>query len=1145
MINLIVPPALRRCLLIGLAPVVSAVAGGLEYPLRSDTPFKTERASLVEGQTSNDERRLPAAATSGAAIPNATLVQLERSGLQFSVKLDGPSTIGFPVRDANDFSEVSFWVRVEDARPGTLRLRLLDARGLAFQTDVAPVPVTWTRITKRLDEFDPVDESPAGRATNMTLPLSEIAVAFQPAKVLADASMRIHLGSFSFGNGDPQARKTYPYGPGARVFLVRDDDRFPDYSRFLPPDLEKTHYLAVVYEGGDDTPYKFFDKSDKFQLARKGGGQLVFRDKDRLCLVQQGKGEFDGRYRFGTIKTDKIKLGGGEILQVDYAALGLTAAQGANRLLLEFTDGSSVSITDEFPLVADGTRQLVRYRLPAETSGRSLASLRVNFGNSREDWAEVDIHAIALLHPHVNNRLDADKILAAPPRHDVRVEVAQGVPVISIDGRRLNGMGFADQHSANATDKDWDAMLNQIDCEDPIARLVIPLTEDIYLHASPAIWKGPDYFDYSYLDEQMRKLLSVSPGAKVMIYLQIDGSKWWNYRNPAAVGIDALRGVPDFLSDEWKTDLRDAIRQFIAYIQTQSYAETIIGYQIWGGGSLDTNVEINDGSPRALARFRDFLRKKYGTDTALQQAWGNRSVTLDAAMPDTLISDKHPYDRGHRMSLLVDPSRRHYLDTYEFRSHASQQNLINISEYIKEATHGRAITGARVGNFIGGQWIRLKKGFVDTNYEPGIDLLLQSPAFDLIELQEPYPGRSLGYDGGIGTPNAPQLGMALHGKLIMVQNDYPWGYNTEASMDERSKHTRRVYTHAIMTGLYPYEWRVAKHRYTFDHPKLLEEYRRIAPVFQKAVQKDRESVAEVAMVVDLDYKKYLGTDPVFISPPRAVALFDVARYTWPRAGMPFDMLFLDQIADARPYKVYVFFHTLELTPEKKRVVETLVREKGAVAIFIWADFLMNGDKMDTAAMSDLIGMTVRMASEDRHWSFRPAPWVYREMNPSSLYPLGDIERFQHQGWQPGRPRPSDNYYSPSFVVEDGDARPIAFYKGTDDVAIALKKVGRGTSIYNAGATISPSLLRYAGKLAGCFQYLDTEDTLLANKSFVSIHAGSSGDVNLALPAKTALYEVFTGREFLADTHFKIPVQKDETYLFFRGSRDEWEAIKTP
>lgn len=255
-----------------------------------------------------------------------------------------------------------------------------------------------------------------------------------------------------------------------------------------------------------------------------------------------------------------------------------------------------------------------------------------------------------------------------------------------------------------------------------------------------------------------------------------------------------------------------------------------------------------------------------------------------------------------------------------------------------------------------------------------------------------------------------------------------------------------------------------------------------------------------------------------------------------------DHTYDDQLADARPYKLYVFFHTLELTPEKKALVENLVREKGAVAIFIWADFLMSSHGMDIAGMSETIGMDIAFTGDARHWKLKPEEWFLRQMNPSALYPLGDIDRFQHQGWQPGKPRPSDNFYAPTFKVVDTAARAIATYEGTTDVAIAVKPVGKGTSIYSAPATLSPSLLRYAGELAGCFRYIDTEDALFVNESFVFIHAGRSGNINLTLPEAGMLYEVFSGKEYPASARFTIPVGKDETYLFFRGSADEWQEL---
>lgn len=1085
---------------------------------------------------------------SNIALPkdgNATLYHLEKDSVLFSLQLNGPASITIPMKPQSGFDIINIRARLINPVPGTLKILAEDSSGKMFEATCLSVSSAtrgneWKDLSCRLEDFSAAGKSPSGRQEKFNEPLQRLALRFSPSKEEPGKNVLLKLDSVSFTRQDPRGTFAYPLGNRSRMAVDREHLEMPKDT--VSPNLPGTHYMAMIYECGDDAPYTWYDKTDKFILFGDNVCQLAYQDKDSkaLCLAAYGpSAKFSGKYKIGTIVTDKLKMYGGELFFLDIKTTEKNLVPDSVKLFLEFTDATKLPIPVDTNMVSAGKRHSIKVELPEKFSGKKLAFLTVEFKNQDGKWGEMDLFTLSVARRKVNNRIDADQILKMPPRHNVRVEQHHGKPVIMIDNEPITGMGFANQSTCQASDEYWDNMLNKINCRTPLGRLVIPTTEDIYLLATPHIWIGPDHFDFSYLDTEMNRLSKLSPESKFILYIQLEGVKWWNYLHPRSAGVDFKRGVPDYMSPEWKKDMRDMIRQCIAHIQTQPYAEAIIGYEIWGGPSLDNNVEINDATPQALERFRTFLKNKYQTVSALRSAWKDSKVGFDNAAPQPLISGKYPYRRD-AMTLLVDPSRRAYLDNYEFRSNTYQQMIIDACEAIKEATHNRALTGARTGNFIGGQWCSFDRGFPDTNYEPGIDLLLKSPYFDLFELQEPYPGRALGYDGGIGTPNIPADGAAMHNKLIIVQNDYPWGYNLNLGIDEQRKHTRRVYSHAIMSGLYPYEWCVGPSHYRLDKPGVLEEYRQIVPVFEKALQVDRSSVAETAFVCDLNYKKYLGYDSLFKGPARTVSLFDVSRYTWSRAGLPFDFLFIDQIEQARPYKLYVFFHTYELSDKNRKLIEDMVRNKGCVAIFIWADFLLDGKSADPVAMSNLIGMNIDLLPQEKSWKLKASRWFERQEKTSELYPIGDVRRFQHQGWQPSQAVPSNNTYSPSFVVKDPAANPIAYYEGTKDVAAAVKKVGKGWCIYSAAATLSPSVLRYAGKLAGCFEYTGTEDAFLANKSLIFIHSGDTHAVKLKLPEKQSLYEVYSGKELSEATEFELNVEKGQTYLFFRGSQKQWE-----
>ena len=140
----------------------------------------------------------------------------------------------------------------------------------------------------------------------------------------------------------------------------------------------------------------------------------------------------------------------------------------------------------------------------------------------------------------------------------------------------------------------------------------------------------------------------------------------------------------------------------------------------------------------------------------------------------------------------------------------------------------------------------------------------------------------------------------------------------------------------------------------------------------------------------------------------------------------------------------------------------------------------------------------------------------------------------------------DFSFFPSFSVQAGaGVQPIATYAGEPNrIAVAEKSLLAGGSvIYSASPNLPPGLIRYAIHEAKAFQYTNTEDVLYLDQSFVALHTMAQGQIQLNLPVASALYEVFRGMEYPPSTHQSISVEANQTYLFFRGSQMDWNAVQ--
>lgn len=826
----------------------------------------------------------------------------------------------------------------------------------------------------------------------------------------------------------------------------------------------------------------------------------------------------------GSYRTGDRKLFSGDRLELTF-----TGKAQPEEFLAELSGGQPLrwGKTEARPFSGTAVKQretaTLSLTVPKEWDGRWLRKLLIRTA------APITLHRLEIFRAPKNTRLDADRILAAPPRHQVKVTPFHGVPQITIDGVPFNGLGFGSFiHQQYGSYPD---MLGKTGYR--LAYFVVNLGEDILTKWNTPSWLGPDHFDFSAIDQQAEKLLNISPEVKIILQVQLDGAQWWTLAHPEDGGIHGREGVPDYQSEAWKRDCRDAVRQMVAHVQSSAYGANVIGYELFNGISMDCNFEVNDATPGALARFRAYLRERYGSEAALRKAWKDPGVTFGSATPETLPEYAARHPEWKAQLLADDPSKMaRYFDSKRFRELTFQKTILDFARWIKEATHNRALAGARTGDFMANQWNLPAAGIEENDCNP-VDLLLEAPEFDFFDIQPPYLGRHrLGTQGG-GVPHLPVRSVALRNKLLVVQDDVP--HLVKPAPDRRTllEMKRLVNCYSLFNGAYPYQFQMSHYR--LNTPWLLEEDCRSLQIYEKAVGLDRGSVAETAIVLDLDYQRFLGMDREMRGPSRTAALLDHLKWTWNRAGIAYDLILLQDLPKARDYKLYIFANTFDGSPEKRRIVADAVRNSGKVALFLWADGYFGASRRGTEPMRGLCGIGIRASETPRSWAMTPSAALTEPV--SELFPLGRLT-----DTAPGEVGAADWKYAPGFTVADRAATPLALFTDSSDVAAAVKKFPGWTSIYSASPIAAPALLRYAARSAGVFSYTDTEDLFYVNRSFIALHAMADGELTLRLPEAQPLYEIHTQQEYPAAKKFLLPAEKNRTRLYFRGTKTEWEAL---
>ncbi len=758
-----------------------------------------------------------------------------------------------------------------------------------------------------------------------------------------------------------------------------------------------------------------------------------------------------------------------------------------------------------------------------------LSSLWMTLATEGNLPASTKIKELSVWKIQRKNKLDADKILKTPPVHRAELKIYKGVMTLLLDGKPISGQSWSPLISENVPDNYIKKVLPELNY--PITSVALAVGEDHYNNFWPSSWLAPDVYDWSYIDTQVHRLLAVRPDIKIILQLGLNGTIWWNEAHPesANLEVDAAyakysgvlksKGIPDYLSPLWQTQVRELLRQLVAHVQTSNWGKSVIGYEIWNGHTMDCNFAVPHSNPRVIKDFRTILKKKYQSDAALQKAWNNPKVTLASALPWTA---KFP------TGLIIEPAKyQRFIDTKEFMGNQYRAVFSDAAKVLKEATHNRVIVGARTGDFHGNStWKNEWFSMEDSGW---ILPLLNDPNFDYFDVQEPYFGRHLG--GGSGVPVLPAKGLQQYGKTIFIQNDVRThlsrpnaGYGRTPDLATTIQLQRRVFANSLTYNMIPYLFQLAFGYYDTD---LLTEYRTQEKIFSKAVTLDRSSVAQAAIVFDPKMRLYMGFAPRQNQPSGYAALLDYTKQVWQRAGVPFDMIFLDQIKTLPPYRVYIFCNTWRYTPEQICMIREKVLTNGQCAVFLWADgVLSNNGSYSAETVSKLTGMNIQMSREYTNWHMKAVNRILAaDGTEVGTLPLANYDRSARRAgnWK----------FEPSFKIKSGKGIVPLARRADGSISAAMRRGDNYSVIYSASGNLTPPIFKLALKNAGAFRYTDSSALLMMNHSYLALHTDKNETITLKLPKAQKLVNLFTGEVFAKNTVFEISVLKNHTYLFER------------
>ena len=579
---------------------------------------------------------------------------------------------------------------------------------------------------------------------------------------------------------------------------------------------------------------------------------------------------------------------------------------------------------------------------------------------------------------------------------------------------------------------------------------------------------------------------------------------------------------PSYASPTWRRQVGAILAQTVKHLRQSPYADRISHWRLlyancgeWNNWGYAEQAFVDFSAPMQRA-FAEWLRSKYKTPEAMQNAWGRTDVSFDSQQ---LVPSRESRLAGGKVFRIGGKELQSTVDYYEFFQEFTVRTIEHFAKIVKETSDRRLLVGAYYGYYWGhlcaGQYHQQDSGSYAMKH------VIESPWLDFVGGPYPYDSRRSGQE-----LNGLALTLASHGKIWESEGDMRTHYSGQAnrpygttdSLEEDLAILRR-------------DWLLNRSRhasfYFFDFVndwykdrELLDDLAKLRRLNAAIRAIPDRHPARVAILISEETVPHFSNTATPV-----ISSFREHKRASDRAwGVPFDIICEADLKDTDfdQYKLVIIGNAAYASDETIRLTKERVMRNGRTVLFLHAPAIIGDDNAihpERSLALTGIGLKVDPEATFNEMHYQPGNSPYMKHNPMTF----------------------------KTSIDDNDATIMCTYPdGTP--AGAMKLLPDCTSIVLCHPAPNAAFMRHLFRKLGLHVYErnNTYNHYFFTGPLAAVYSRQKSHNTLAFPEKYELIgNVFTG-EILAKDASQVEFDTTETpttTIIFTGSAKEWELIR--